>query len=115
MSEYFKNLQPETLIVEIVYLTTGAISTAWFQSMATYPFWGYETSFMDLYKENSFIYVVLFFGFSYATSLFLREIGICIYHCICYCFSNIGLFNKEFISKYFYERSFSMAQEDMIT
>ncbi len=65
----------ESFIVELVYLTTGALSITWFESMRSFPLIGYTLSFIDIYEKSALIYSVLFFGMSYACGLFLRQIG----------------------------------------
>lgn len=110
MSPFFNNLQVETALPEVIYFIFGAIANAWFQTFPAALLWGYNTGFIDKYKDNSFIYFFLFFGMSYIIGFFLREVGSMAHNFIYSILNRIGYIS--IFAKYYLKDSYKLAEED---
>ncbi len=110
MNEYLKSFRLESILTEVIYFIFGAMANAWFQSLRSSSFWWYDTSFIDKYKDNSFIYTILFFGLSYIIGISLKEIGNFAHNFLYTIVSKIGYLN--IFAKYYLKDSYNLSQED---
>lgn len=74
-----KNILKPEYLNDLLYILSGSLANAWLTS--SFPIWSKKIIFLDNYllEGSNFIYIILYFSFSFVLGAFLRESGELLY------------------------------------